>query len=32
MQIPDLESSKRTVVEFCELAFDGKQPEQAVER
>jgi predicted SnoaL-like aldol condensation-catalyzing enzyme len=28
----DLEGNKRTVVEFYELAFNGKQPEQAVER
>jgi hypothetical protein len=28
----DLEESKRTVVEFYELAFNGKQPEQAVDR
>ena len=28
----DLEEHKRTVVEFYELAFNGKQPEQAVER
>jgi predicted SnoaL-like aldol condensation-catalyzing enzyme len=28
----DLEKNKRTVVEFYELAFNGKQPEQAVER
>jgi predicted SnoaL-like aldol condensation-catalyzing enzyme len=28
----DLEENKRTVVEFYELAFNGKQPEQAVER
>jgi predicted SnoaL-like aldol condensation-catalyzing enzyme len=32
MQMPDLESNKRTVVEFHELAFNGKQPEQAVGR
>ena len=30
--MPDLESNKRTVVEFYELAFNGKQPEQAVEK
>jgi predicted SnoaL-like aldol condensation-catalyzing enzyme len=28
----DLERNKHTVVEFYELAFNGKQPEQAVER
>jgi predicted SnoaL-like aldol condensation-catalyzing enzyme len=28
----DLEENKRTVVEFYELAFNGKQPEQAVEK
>ena len=28
----DLERNKKTVVEFYELAFNGKQPEQAVER
>jgi hypothetical protein len=28
----DLENNKRTVVEFYELAFNGKQPEQAVEK
>lgn len=28
----NLEENKRTVVEFYELAFNGKQPEQAVER
>jgi predicted SnoaL-like aldol condensation-catalyzing enzyme len=28
----DLERNKQTVVEFYELAFNGKQPEQAVER
>ena len=28
----DLEQHKRTVVEFYELAFNGKQPEQAVEK
>jgi len=32
MQMPDLESNKRTVVDFYELAFNGKQPEQAVEK
>jgi len=32
MQMPDLESNKRTVVEFYELTFNGKQPEQAVEK
>src|SRR5262245_15342573 len=30
--IMDLEANKRNVVEFYELAFNGKQPEQAVER
>lgn len=29
--MPDLENNKRTVVEFYERAFNGKQPEQAVE-
>ena len=28
----DLERNKQTVVEYYELAFNGKQPEQAVER
>jgi predicted SnoaL-like aldol condensation-catalyzing enzyme len=28
----DLERNKQTVVEFYELAFNGKQPEQAVEK
>ena len=28
----DLENNKRTVVEFYELAFNGKEPERAVER
>ena len=28
----DLEENKQTVVEFYELAFNGKQPEQAVEK
>jgi hypothetical protein len=28
----DLESNKRTVIDFYELAFNGKQPEQAVEK
>jgi predicted SnoaL-like aldol condensation-catalyzing enzyme len=28
----DLEQNKRAVVEFYELAFNGKEPEQAVER
>jgi predicted SnoaL-like aldol condensation-catalyzing enzyme len=28
----DLESNKRTVVEYYELAFNGRQPEQAVEK
>ena len=28
----DLERNKRTVVEYYELAFNAKQPEQAVER
>jgi predicted SnoaL-like aldol condensation-catalyzing enzyme len=28
----DLERNKRTVVEFYELAFNDKQPEQAVEK
>ena len=28
----DLEKNKRTVVEFYELAFNGKQPERAVEK
>ena len=28
----DLEQNKRTAVEFYELAFNGKEPEQAVER
>jgi predicted SnoaL-like aldol condensation-catalyzing enzyme len=28
----DLEQNKRTVVEFYELAFNGKEPEQAVEK
>jgi predicted SnoaL-like aldol condensation-catalyzing enzyme len=28
----DLERHKRTVVEFYELAFNGKEPEQAVEK
>ena len=28
----DLEQNKRTVVEYYELAFNGKEPEQAVER
>lgn len=28
----NLEENKRTVVEFYELAFNGKQPEQAVEK
>jgi predicted SnoaL-like aldol condensation-catalyzing enzyme len=28
----DLEANKRTAVEFYELAFNGKQPEQAVEK
>jgi len=32
MQMPDLESNQRTVVDFYELAFNGKQPEQAVEK
>jgi predicted SnoaL-like aldol condensation-catalyzing enzyme len=32
MQLPDIESTQRTVVEFYELAFNGKQPEQAVEK
>jgi predicted SnoaL-like aldol condensation-catalyzing enzyme len=32
MSMADLEGNKRTVVEFYELAFNGKQPEQAVER
>ena len=27
----DLETNKRTVVEFYELAFNGKEPEQAVQ-
>ena len=28
----DLEKNKRTVVEYYELAFNGKEPEQAVEK
>jgi len=28
----DLEQNKRTVVEYYELAFNGKEPEQAVEK
>ena len=28
----DLEANKRTVVDYYELAFNGKEPEQAVER
>ena len=28
----DLERNKRSVVEYYELAFNGKQPEEAVER
>jgi predicted SnoaL-like aldol condensation-catalyzing enzyme len=28
----DLEANKRAAVEFYELAFNGKQPEEAVER
>jgi len=28
----DLERNKQTVVEYYELAFNGKQPEQAVEK
>ena len=28
----DLETNKRTVTEFYELAFNGKEPEQAVEK
>jgi predicted SnoaL-like aldol condensation-catalyzing enzyme len=28
----DLEKNKRKVVEFYELAFNGKEPEQAVEK
>jgi predicted SnoaL-like aldol condensation-catalyzing enzyme len=32
MRMSDLENNKRTVVEFYELAFNGKQPEQAVEK
>lgn len=28
----DVERNKQTVVEFYELAFNGKQPEQAVEK
>jgi predicted SnoaL-like aldol condensation-catalyzing enzyme len=30
--MPDLERNKQTVVEYYELAFNGKEPEQAVER
>ncbi len=32
MPMADLETNKRTVVEFYELAFNGKEPEQAVEK
>jgi predicted SnoaL-like aldol condensation-catalyzing enzyme len=31
-EMADLEQNKRTVVEFYELAFNGREPEQAVER
>jgi predicted SnoaL-like aldol condensation-catalyzing enzyme len=30
--MPDLERNKQTVVEYYELAFNGKEPERAVER
>jgi predicted SnoaL-like aldol condensation-catalyzing enzyme len=30
--VSDLEQNKRTVVEYYELAFNGKEPEQAVEK